>query len=91
MKLNVVKDHVKDIQSGYCGSSQLYFYNCLFSPNNDSKLLDRTNPSKNTVHILLNELLLLYQDYNERILKEYTNKNSIKNDLSKILCLFFNV
>ena len=43
MKLNLVKDHVKNIQSGYYGVSQLCFYDCLFNLNNDKKLLDHTN------------------------------------------------
>ena len=57
-RLYLVKNPVQNLESDYCGVIQLYFYHHLFGLNNDRKILDHENLSKNTVE-LLNELFSL--------------------------------
>ena len=38
MKLYLVEDLIQNIKSDYNGFSQIYFYDHLFGPNNDSKI-----------------------------------------------------
>ena len=55
----MAEDRSQDLNSSTCGIFQLYFYNNLFSPNKDSKILDNTKLTKKTVETLLKNFLLL--------------------------------
>ena len=55
----MVEDRVQDLNSVTCGIFQLYFYDNLFNPNENSKIQDKAKLYKKTVEILLNELLIL--------------------------------
>ena len=43
MRLYLAKDPVQNIERDYCGVFQLYFYDHLLGPNNDSKILNHEN------------------------------------------------
>ena len=43
MRLYLAKDPVQNIERDYCGVLQLYFYDHLLGPNNDSKILNHEN------------------------------------------------
>ena len=68
----MVEDRLQDLDSSTCGIFQLYFYDNLFSPNENSKIQDDTKLTKRTVEKLLNELLTLDdQDSNEQKIEQY--------------------
>ena len=51
---------------------QLYFYNNLFNPNENSKIQEKTKLNKETIETLLNEIFVLYnQNKNEQTIREY--------------------
>ena len=84
-KLYLIEDLVQNIGSDYNDVFQLYFYYHLFSPNNDSTILDHENLLRNIVKTLLNELFWLDQDDNKSVLNEHIKENSIKFDYCIIM------
>ena len=70
----MVEDRVQDLESRTCGIFQLYFYDNLFSPNENSKIQDNTKLDKKTVETLLNELFTLDEhEENEQKMLEYAD------------------
>ena len=53
----MVVDRVQNFDSVTCGIFQLYFYDNLFKPNENSKIQDKARLHKRTIETLLNELL----------------------------------
>ena len=76
----MVEDRLQNLGSGTCGIFQLYFYDNLFNPDENSKIQDSTKLTKKTVETLLNELFVLNdQNSNEQKMTEYANNIGIKN------------
>ena len=74
----MLEDRVQDLNSVTCGIFQLHFYENLFKPDENSKIIDKKWLNKRTIEILLNELFTLDdQDKNEDIVREYADKNKI--------------
>ena len=55
----MVEDRAQDLNSVTCGIFQLYFYDNLFNPNENSEIQDKAKLNKRTIEILLNELFAL--------------------------------
>ena len=55
----MVEDRVQDFKSVTCGIFQIYLYNNLFNPSENSKIQEKKRPNKRTIETLLNELFLL--------------------------------
>ena len=67
----MVEDRVQDLNSVTCGVFQLYFYDNLFNPNEDSKIQGKAKLNKRTIEILLNELFVLDDlDKNEETIRQ---------------------
>ena len=45
----MVEDRVQDLNSVICSIFQLYFYNSLFNPNENSKIQDQRRLNKKTI------------------------------------------
>ena len=74
----MVEDRVQDLNSVTCSIFQLYFYNNLFNPNENSKIQDKAKLNKRTIEILLNELFVLDdQDKNEETIRQYARNMGI--------------
>ena len=74
----MVEDRVQDLNSVTCGIFQLYFYDNLFNPNENSKIQDKAKLNKRTIEILLNELFVLDdQDKNEETIRQYARNMGI--------------
>ena len=74
----MVEDRVQNLNSATCGIFQLYFYDNLFNPNEDSKIQDKAKLNKKTTETLLNELFVLdNQDKNEETIKQHAQKMGI--------------
>ena len=71
----MLEDRLQDLDSSTCGIFQLYFYNNLFSPNENSNIQNDTKLTKRTVETLLNELSTLDdQDTNEQKMEKYADE-----------------
>ena len=63
----MVEDRVQDLDSSTCGIFQLYFYDNLFNPDENSKKQGNTKLNKKSVETLLNKLFTLDdQNKNEK-------------------------
>ena len=74
----MVEDRLQDLDSVTCGVFQVYFYNNLFNPDQNSKMQNKKRLKKKTIETLLNELFALNdQEQNKTIIKEYADKRNI--------------
>ena len=55
----MVEDRIQNLDSVTCDIFQLYFYDNLFNPNENSKIQDKARLNKRTIETLLNELSVL--------------------------------
>ena len=54
----MAEDRMQNLDSVTCGAFQLYFYNNLFNPNENSKIQNKARLNKKTIETLLNELFV---------------------------------
>ena len=71
----MVEDRIQDLDSNTC---EIYFYENMFNPNQNSKIQNHTKLKKSTVETLLNELFSLDDKENEIKMLEYADKKNIK-------------
>ena len=73
----MVEDRLQDLDSATCGIFQIYFYQNLFNPIENSKIQINVKLSKKTVETLLNETFSLDDKENEIKMEEHANKLEI--------------
>ena len=74
----MLEDRLQDLDSSTCDIFQLYFYDNLFNPVENSKIQNSTRLNKKTVEVLLNELFNLNdQNSNEKKLRQYVDEIGI--------------
>ena len=69
----MVEDRLQDLDSATCGIFQIYFYQNLFNPEENSKIQGNAKLNKKTVETLLNEVFSLDDKENEIKMEEYAN------------------
>ena len=76
----MVEDKIQDLNSVTCGIFQIYFYDNLFNPDENSKKEDKNQLNKRTIKNLSNERFVLAdQKTNEATIKQYAkNTNRLK-------------
>ena len=75
----MVEDRVQDLNSSTCDIFQLYFYDNLFNPNENSKIQGNTKLTKRTIEALLNELFPLdNKNSNKQKREQYTTEIGVK-------------
>ena len=74
----MIEDRIQDLESSTFGIFQLYFYENLFNPDENSKNQNETKFKKTTVETLLNELFFLNDKENEIKMNEYADKLGIE-------------
>ena len=74
----MVEDRLQDLESAICGIFQIYFYQNLFNPDQNSKIQRETKLNKKTVETLLNKLFSLDDKENEIKMEEYANHLGVK-------------
>ena len=76
----MVEDKTQDLNSMTCGIFQIYFYNNLFNPDENSKIEDKNQLNKRTIKTLSNERFVLAdQKTNEATIRQYAkNTNRLK-------------
>ena len=73
----MVEDRLQDLVSATCGIFQIYFYQNLLYPEENSKIQGNAKLNKKTVETLLNEIFSLDDKENEIKLEEYANNLEI--------------
>ena len=74
----MVEDRVQNLESATCGIFQIYFYENLFNPEENSSIQNETKLKKSTVEKLLNELFSLEDVDNENKMEEYADEIGVK-------------
>ena len=76
----MVEDKIQDLNSMTCDIFQIYFYDNLFNPDENSKIGDKNQLNKRTIKTLSNERFVLAdQKTNEETIKQYAkNTNRLK-------------
>ena len=71
----MAEDRVQDLNSSTCGIFQLYFYDNLFNPNENSKIQGDRKLTKRTIKTLLNDPFSLdNQNSKEQKLEQYATE-----------------
>ena len=74
----MVEDRLQDLDSATCGIFQIYLYQNLFNPEENSKIQgNNAKLNKKTVETLLNEVFSLDDKENEIKMEEYANNLEI--------------
>ena len=77
----MVEEQIQDLDWNTCGIFQLYFYENLFNPDQNSKIQNDTKFKKSTVETLLNELFSLDDKENEIKMVEYAEKLELEKSV----------
>ena len=73
----MVEDRLQDLDSATWGIFQIYFYENLFNPEENSKIQGNAKLNKKTAEILLNELFSHDDRENEIKMEDYADKLNI--------------
>ena len=73
----LVDDQLQKIETGTCGIFQLYFYVNLFTPLENSSIVNDKKLSKTTLEKLLNEIFYLDRDKNESLVEQFAEEKDI--------------
>ena len=74
----MVGDRMQDLDTVTCGIFEIYFYDNLFNPDKSSKIQNKTKLNKKTIEILVNELLVLNdQQQNKKIKNKHADEQDI--------------
>ena len=74
----MVEDRLRDLDSSTCSIFQIFFYQNLFNPPENSKIQGETKLNKKTVETLLNDIFTSDEKENEIKMEEYANSLDIK-------------
>ena len=78
VKLYLVDDLLQDLKSDNCEFFQIYFYTNIFLPVTGSQILKDQKLTNTTIEKLLNEIVTLNIDENEKTIEEFAQKNGNK-------------
>ena len=69
---------MQDLDTVTCSIFEIYFYDNLFNPDKSSKIQNKTKLNKKTIDILLNGLLVLNdQQQNKKIINKHADEQDI--------------
>ena len=69
---------IQDLDSSTCGIFQIFFYENLFNPPEESKIQGETKLNKKTVETLLSDIFTLGDKENEIKMEKYAKDLDIK-------------
>ena len=75
--VHLVNDQLQKIETDTCGIFQLHFYVNLFTPLENSSIVNDKKLLKSTLEKLLNEIFDLDRDKNESLVEQFVEKKDI--------------
>ena len=75
--VHLVDNQLQEIETDTCGIFQLYFYVNLFTPLENSSIVNDKKLSKSTLEKLLNEIFYLDRDKNENLVEQFPEEKEI--------------
>ena len=79
--VHLVDDQLQKIEMDTCGTFQLYFYINLFTPLENSLIVNDKKLSKTALEKLLNKIFYLDRDKNESLVEQFTEEKDIVKGL----------
>ena len=79
--VHLVDDRLQKLETDTCGIFQLYFYVNLFTPLENSSIVNDKKLSKLTLEKLLNEIFYLDRDKNESLVEQFAEEKDIMKGL----------
>ena len=79
--VHLVDDQLQKIEMDTCGIFQLYFYINLFTPLENSLIVNDKKLSKTALEKLLNKIFYLDRDKNESLVEQFTEEKDIVKGL----------
>ena len=79
--VHLVDDQLQKIEMDTCGTFQLYFYINLFTPLENSLIVNDKKLSKTALEKLLNKIFYLDRDKNESLVEQFTEEKYIVKGL----------
>ena len=73
----MVEDSIQSLDMVTCGKFQIYFYDNLFNPDENTKKQNNKKLTKKKIKTLLKKLLVLDQDKNEKTIEQYAQEQNI--------------
>ena len=74
----MVDDQLQKTETNTCGVLQLYFFVNLFSPDENSSIIEGKILTKRTIEKLLNEIFSTDRVENKRKIEDFINEKQIK-------------
>ena len=74
----MLEDLIQKLDTYTCGPFQLFFFENLFNPSENSKLKNHENLTKKTIETLLNKLFTTNEKENEEIIQNYMQERQIR-------------
>ena len=71
MNIIILENTIQAIKTSTCGQFQLYFYENLFDPDNESKILSHKKLTKQALQTLMNKIFLTDVNENEYLIKKF--------------------
>ena len=65
MSIIILENTIQGVETSICGQFQLYLYQNLFEPDNESKILNHRKLNKQTLQTIINEIFSSYIKENE--------------------------
>ena len=78
--VHLVKNQLQKIETNTCGIFQLYLYVNLFTPLENSSIVNDKKLSKSTLEKLLNEIFYLDRDKNKSLVEQFAEEKDITID-----------
>ena len=78
VKVHLVDDQLKKIETDTCGMFQFYFYFNLFMRFENSSIVNNVKLSKSTIEKLLNEIFSFDRTKNKEIIEKFAEEKNIE-------------
>ena len=78
--MHLIDDQLQKIETDTCGIFQLYFYVNLFTPLENSSIVNDKKLSKLTLEKLLNEIFYLDSNKNKSLVEQFAEEKDIARD-----------
>ena len=78
--MHLIDDQLQKIETDTCGIFQLYFYVNLFTPLENSSIVNDKKLSKLTLEKLLNEIFYLDSNKNKSLVEQFAEEKNIARD-----------
>ena len=74
----MLEDPIQKLETSKCGPFQLYFFDNVFNPGENSHIQKHNKLTKKTIETLVNEIFTLDQEQNKKQIQQYIEQINIR-------------